>query len=999
MRIKSYSKSIFLVAVFFSGIASPIFAQDEILVTGQVTAAGDDRETLVGANIVIKGTTKGTVTDVEGNYSLSVPPGSRLVFSSIGYLPEEVEVNHQTRIDITMQPDVKSLEEIVIIGYGEQKKKDITGSISSISQAEIANQPAASIDNLLQGRAAGIQISQSSGAPGGRTNIRIRGASSINAGNEPLFVIDGIPVYNNSKDPGGTSYGTFTPTNALASLNPNDIESVEILKDASATAIYGSRGSNGVIIITTKRGKGDTPRIAYNGYYGVQTLHSKIDLMDGAEHGQYLNDWAAANALLQPFADPEAIGKGTDWQEEIFRTASIQNHQLSVSSGKGNTQYFISGNYFDQKGIALNSDLKRYSIRINVDNQLSERLKFSQSLTFNRTVNRSVPTSSAGSSNIRSVVDKVFATSPTIAVYDENGDYVEEWYGAGKPENPVAALETIRNELTGDNLLGNIGLSYEIAKGLTFKTMGGVNLINRANEEYYPRETTYIGGLLGGLGLISNRRITNILNENTLRFSRLINDKHDIEVLGGFTWQTERNEHSSMQPSNFPDDRFGVNNTAGSTGVPEIASSVTAWSLASWLGRANYQFNNKYLLTATFRADGSSKFGKGNKWGFFPSLAVGYRLSEEGFIQSLDLFDDLKLRGSYGVTGNQEIGSYQSLARLVTSNIYIFDDQLVAGASQTSLANQNLKWEKSRQWDIGLDVAMLKNRLRLVVDYYHKDTEDLLFTINLPGYSGYSTALYNTGGLENRGIEVGIGADILEGAFTWTLDANYARNRSEITSLGRSASTSLFVGYPPGVIRGYVYDGVFQSQAEIDAQTVQLGVEPGDARYRDTNDDGLIDADDRIILGDPLPDHIFGVSNRFTFKGLSLDVFLQGELGMDDINDLVILNPSSGSSNKHRSLLDRWTPDNPTNDIPRAGVDNWLSNSTYAFQDRSYIKIRNIRLGYSFPANALSWLQNASIYISGQNLVTSTDYVGYDPDGGRHYPTAKTVILGFNLGF
>ena len=998
MRNNRYLKPIFLVAVFLATTLVQAHAQEETLVTGQVTATGPDHETIVGVNVVVKGTTRGTVTDAEGNYSLTVPAGSTLVFSSIGYTSKEVVVGNQTRIEVTMAPDVTSLEEIVIVGYGQQKKKDITGSISSVSQREIANQPAASIDNLLQGRAAGVQISQSSGAPGGRTSIRIRGASSINAGNEPLFVIDGIPVYNNSKDPGGTSYGTFTPTNALASLNPNDIQSIEILKDASATAIYGSRGSNGVIIITTKRGEGEQTRVNYNGYYGVQSLHSKLDLMNGEEHARFLNDWAESRELLQPFDDPAAIGEGTDWQNEIFRTAPIQNHQLSVSSGKGNTKYFISGNYFDQKGIALNSELKRYSIRINVDNQISEKLKFSQSLTFNRTINRSVPTNSAGSSNIRSVADKVFATSPTIPVYDENGEYVDEWYGAGKPENPVAALRTVRNKLLGDNLLGNMSLSYEIADGLTFKTLAGVNLISRANEEYYPRETTYIGGLLGGLGLISNRRITNILNENTLRFSRLINDVHSIEALGGFTWQTERNAHSSTQPSNFPDDRFGVDNITGSTGVPEIASSVNEWSLASWLGRINYQFNNKYLLTASFRADGSSKFGKGNKWGYFPSLAVGYRLSEEAFIQTLNVFDDLKIRGSYGLTGNQEIGSYQSLARLVTSNIYILDDQLVSGASQASLANQDLRWERALQWDIGLDISLLNNRLRLVADYYKKDTEDLLFTINLPGYSGYSSALYNTGGLQNKGIELSLGADIIQGSFTWTLDANYARNRSEVTSLGRSASTSLFVGYPAGVIRGYVYDGVFHSQAEVDAQTIQLGVEPGDARYRDVNGDAQIDADDRIILGDPLPDHIFGVSNRFGYKGFSLDVFFQGELGMDDINNLSILDPSSGGSNKHRSLLNRWTADNPDSDIPRAGVDNWLSSSTYSLQDRSYIKIRNIRLGYTFPAKGSSWLQNATVYLSGQNLVTFTDYVSYDPDGGRHYPTAKTVILGFNLG-
>lgn len=970
----------------------------QFTVSGTVTSA-ETGESLPGVSVAYQGTGIATSTGEDGRYSLQVPDQEGiLVFTYVGFKTIEESIRDRPEVNIVMEADVSALEEVVVVGYGTQQRRDLTGSISSVSAADIQNQPLVSIDQLLQGKAPGIQISNASGAPGGRVNIRIRGGSSVNAGNEPLFVIDGVPVYSSNKDPGGTSYGTFTPTNALASLNPNDIESVEILKDASATAIYGSRGANGVILITTKRGRGEQISVNYDGYYGVQSLVRKVDLMNGQEHAAFLNDWATEGGLPRPFEDPAAIGEGTDWQDELFRTAPVQNHQVSLSSGRGNTRYFISGNYYNQEGIALNSGLERFSFRVNTDSKISDRLRFSQSLIYNRTLNQSVPSSSAGSGNIRSVADKIFATSPTIPVFDENGEYVTDWYGAGKAENPVAALQTVRNQLTGDQLLGNLSLEYDLPGGLTLKTLLGVNLMNRSNEEYYPRETTYIGGILGGLGMVANRRITNILNENTLRYTKTFNQVHDLEVLGGFTWQTERNKHASTQPSGFPHDRFGVDNIAGASGVPEVGSSVNEWNLASLLGRINYQYHEKYLITATFRADGSSKFGQGNKWGYFPSVALGWRLSEEPFVKNLQVFDDLKVRASYGLTGNQEIGNYQSLARVVTSDIYIFDGELVSGASQTSLANTGLRWEKASQWDIGLDMSLFRNRIRLVFDYYEKNTNDLLFTINLPAYSGYSSALYNTGELENKGFEIGMDGDILQGPFGWNLQANYSRNRSQMASLGRSASTSLFVGHPPNVARGYVYDGVFHNQAEIDAQSVQVGVQPGDARYRDVNGDGQLDADDRVILGDPLPESILGITNHFSYQGFTLSVFLQGEIGMDEMNSISSFDPASGGSNKIRTLLHRWTSDHPSSDIPRANVGNWLSNSTYSLTDLSYVKIRNIQLGYDFPANTIPGFRRAHIYLSGQNLFTFTDYPGFDPDGGRHYPTARTIILGVNIG-
>jgi len=945
---------------------------------------------LPGASILEKGKTNATRSDSAGHFKINITnPNATLIFSYVGYKTKEVKVNGQSKINVELELSASSVQEVVVVGYGTQQRKDITGSISTISASKIKNQPAVSVDQLLQGRAAGVDVSQASGAPGGRLNIRIRGASSLNAGNEPLFVIDDVPVYNSSKDPSGTSYGTFTATNALASLNPNDIESIQVLKDASATAIYGSRGSNGVIIITTKRGSGNRIQVDYNGYYGVQTVANKLKLMNGEQHAAYLNDWAISRNLPIPFAKPDSIGKGTDWQDELFRPAMIQNHQVSLSSGKGNLKYFVSGNYYNQDGIVINSNMKRYSFRVNADAKLNDKVKVTQSLSYSRTINRSVPVTGAGSGNVRSVGEKIYETSPTIPVFDENGDYTDYWYNAAKAESPIASLLSVKNKLEGDNFLGNVALEYKPIENLTFKSLLGINLTNRSNQEYYPKATTYIGGLLGGLGMIGERKVTNILNENTVRYAKIFKEKHNLDLLGGFTWQKEQDFSATTEPSGFADDRLGLNSIGSATGATIIGSNLTEWSMASFIARVNYQYDNKYLLTASFRADGSSKFGADNKWGYFPSVALGYRLSEEPFMKDLKFLSDLKLRGSYGLTGNQEIGSYQSLATLSTANFYIFDNKLMPAGRHTRLENGELKWEKTGQWDIGLDAAFFNNRLRLTADYYKKDTRNLLFTIDLQAYSGYSSALYNTGGLQNKGFEISLGGDIFTGGdFTWTADMNLGHNKSKITSLGRATSTTLFVGYPPGNFLGYVYEGVFHTQAEIDAQTVQTNVKPGDARYKDVTGDGFLNADDRIVMGNSLPEYTYGINNVFGYRNFSLTVFLQGAAGADRTEGTGLTDPS-GTGNKSLNLLNRWTPSNPNSNIPRAGYSNILT-STYQLMDASYLKIRNVQLSYTFRSGS-------SVYLSGQNLLTKTDYIGYDPDGGGGYPTATTLMFGVNL--
>ncbi|RZK48902.1 MAG: TonB-dependent receptor [Pedobacter sp.] len=969
-------------------------------VSGTVSGEGP-KETIPGVSVQLKGTQIAVTTDENGKFKINLPDGQGvLVFSHIAYQSTEVAVNNRNTLEVIMQAQSKSLGEVLIVGYGTQRRKDVTGSIASVTADDIKNQPASNLENLLQGRSPGVQVSQSSGAPGSSLSVRIRGGSSINAGNEPLYVIDGVPIINDNQDPSGSSYGTATATNALTSLNPEDIESMQILKDASATAIYGSRANNGVIIITTKRGKGEDVVVAYNGYYGTQKTIRQLDLMNGQQHAEFINDWATANNLAKPFDNPSAIGVGTNWQDELMRTAAIQNHQVSIASGKGDVKYYISGNFFGQDGVILNSGMDRYSFRINTDGKITNKLRFNQTLSYSRTISNSLPSANVGDGNIRSAAERGWVTSPTIPVRDANGNYVTTWYGAFKPDNPVQAVNSIFNELTGDNLIGNFSLDYTIIPGLKFKSLAGISLTNRTLGEYYPGSTTYIGSLFSGLGMNSSRKITNFLNENTLTYTKAFNEKHNLEVLGGVTFQTQKDFEASAQTSGYADDRLGYFKLGGGTGIPVVNTFLSEWSLASVLSRVNYQYNNKFLFTATFRADGASRFGEGNKWGYFPSVAVGYRLGQEEFIQNLNVFDDIKFRVSYGVTGNQEIGAYQSLPRLATDLLYLIGNSNAIGSRQTSLANSELRWEKAAQFDAGVDIAMLNNRLHFVFDYYEKTTNDLLFTINLPGVSGYSTALYNTGQVQNKGIELGLNGTIIDQTFKWDASLNFTRNRNKITSLGRNASNTLFVGYPPGMLLGYVYDGTFKDQNEINAQSAQVGVKPGDARYLDLNGDGLFNTDDRTLIGNPFPDYVWGMNNSFKYKGISLSVFMQASKGGESLRLGSLFNPADITSNKSVDLINRWSPTNPTSNIPRAGVSNWQNVSTNNLQDLSYFKIRNVQLGYTLPSKSLPYKGTAHIFMSGQNILTiAKDYKGYDPDGGINYPTASAITFGVNLTF
>lgn len=1023
-RTLLYCRRVWLLGLTFVAMIVPIYIQAQnVLVTGTVTSS--DNSPLPGVNVLVKGTSTGTVTDVDGKYSLDAPATGTLVFSFIGMKTLEADVNSQSVINMTMDADISQLDEVVVVGYGTQKKSDLTGSVSSVTSKDIKTVPVASLSQALQGRAAGVQVSQTSNAPGGGVSIRIRGGNSIQGGNEPLYVIDGFPVYNENG-----------PT-----ISPNDIESVEILKDASATAIYGSRGANGVVIITTRRGKAGKPSILFESYYGVQEVRKKLDMLNATQLAQLVNEGIAnvnADNVGKPdfpkplaFTDEQiaAMGTGTNWQDEIFRSAPVQNYQLTLSGGDDKTQYSISGNIYDQDGIVINSNYKRTSFRLNLDRKVTDRLKLSNSLTVSRAVNNSVSTDTDGGGSA-GVVYSALNFSPTVPVYTGTGAYtIDNRVGGIKISNPVAMANETTNTNTISRVLGNISGEYILAKGLTLKVLFGANLINSKTNFYQPR-TVYAAVSAKGSAYINSSQHTEWLNENTLNYQTTFNDRHKLNFLVGYTLQAAHVEEYRASAQNFANDILEYHNLGSGQQTNTSTSNTFDWGLRSYIGRVNYDLDGKYLVTLTARLDGSSKFGEGNKNGFFPSGSVAWRIVNESFMTDLTQVSDLKLRASYGLTGNQEIGNYQSIGSLANQN-YNFGNAFTIGYAPNRIANPNLKWENTAQLDIGLDLGLFNDRVIITTDWYYKKTRDLLYSIPLPVTTGYLTSLQNIGKVENKGIEFSISTVNIDRALRWTTNFNISANRGKILDLGNVSgdipagsasghlqlanSGILRLGEPIGVFYGLVTDGIFQNQEEINA-SAQKSAKPGDRRYKDLTPDGVINSADRTILGYVQPDFIFGFTNNFSYKGFDLSIFFMGSQGNSVYNiNRYELESLTGVSNQSTAVLDRWTPTNPSNEIPRAtSTGNPYQVTSRQVEDGSYIRLRNIQLGYTFPT---AWLEriklsSAKLYISGQNLLTITDYSGYDPEVSRFgqdnlsqgvdygsYPTAKMYLVGLNIGF
>ena len=1005
--------------------ASHPMITDNKKITGKVT--DEKNEPIIGANVVVKGSTTGTITDMDGNFTLEVPDQATLLVSYIGYTPKEVAVKNQNNLSIMMIEDSKTIDEVVVIGYGSVKKSNLTGAVSSVKTTEIQQTPMTSIDQGLVGRASGVQVTQTSGMPGAVASIRVRGSSSLQGGNEPLYVIDGFPVYSGT---GFGSTGGNTQISGLSTVNPSDIESIEILKDASATAIYGARAANGVVLITTKSGKKGRDIITFESSFGVQNVAKTIDVMNAQEYAALVNEAYTNDGLDAPYNTTQLgeiakLGNGTNWQDEIFRPAMIQSYQLTFSGGDNKTTYAISGGYFDQKGVIINSDFKRYSLRLNFDRQIFNTLKVGTHMSGTHTISRTSATDVGGRDG---VVNGALKMNPIQSVYanEETGEYTPTNDPGLLIPNPVAtAKEEIYNNAT-TRVLGDVYAEWEFLKDLKLKVSLGMDIMYLKQNKYTP------SNIYQSLGIASAKvgvnRSINWLNENILTWNKTFKDIHSLNILGGFTIQRNNVESVTGASSNFVNDVMKYNNLGAGSIYDKPESSATQWSLMSYLARINYSLYDRYLFSVNGREDGSSRFGGNNKYGFFPSGSVAWRISEEGFMEPVKaVISNLKLRTSYGFTGNTEIGVYESLATL-GSNSWTIGNQLVSGFYPNRIPNPDLKWEKTGQFDIGFDLGLFNNRLRLTADYYYKKTTDLLYNVAIPSASGYDSMLKNIGSVQNKGYELSIESDNLSGAFSWTTAFNISFNRNKVLELGgetykdvgtyddhlkTSDIRRLIVGQPIGVFYGYRFDGIFQNEAECAQQTSSpspIGV--GLRRYKDLNGDGKIDAtNDREILGDANPKFFGGMTNTFAYKGFELNVFLQYSYGNKIFNyNAMELESPTGGQNVYQDLVNRWTPTNPSNEYQKATTNRNNIVSDRFIEDGSFLKLKTVSLSYSFPKLNWKHLGGLRLYVTGQNLLTWTKYRGYDPEvsyrgastleagedfGG--YPQARTFMFGIKL--
>ena len=988
----------------------------------QIDVAGKVADTtgdpLPGVSIVIKGTTSGTVTDFDGNYTFNgLASDATLIFSFVGMKSQEVLVNGQTVINITMEADAIGLEEVVAVGYGTQKKSDITGSVASVKAETLEKLPVTRVDQALQGQLSGVSVQSTTAEPNAKISIRIRGANSINGGNDPLVVIDGFQ--------GGS----------LNTLNPSDIKSIEVLKDASATAIYGSRGANGVILVTTKSGKKGKTKFTYNSSFSLSQLRKKLDLLGAGDYAETVNAQRLANSFDPIFSESEITEfrrtGGTDWQDEIFRDAFAHNHTLSASGGGDNISYYISGNLVDQEGILLNTGYKRYSLLSNISTNLSKKIKLNLNLSMQREEDNPAALNSFVPGNGGSPVFSAMVFAPTKAVLDENGNYTLPGGGYGPPtnQNPVSlANEPIRDFIKNTSNI-NAAFEYNILEGLVLNISGGYRISDFENSVYLnAKPTAQLGTEEAN---IANGRSLTLQNTNMLTYTRDFSG-HKLILTAVQEQQYERINNNWAGTIGILTDAVSYNNL-GVGNSPQIPqSNLTERSLLSYMGRINYTYLSKYLITLTARADASSVFGKDNKWGYFPSAAIGWNVTEESFMENVrNTISQLKLRVSYGVVGNQAIQPYQSLALLNTGSPYpVNGTDLSTGVALGGIANSDLKWEKTAQLNIGADIKFLEGRIEVIADYYEKTTSDLLLAVPLPQASGGNAqVLRNIGEVENKGVELYIGGKPVDGKFSWETGITFGKNNNKVLSLrgdeeeyplggaglpGFDNTLWLKVGEPMGLFKGLIYEGVWKSSES--AEAAKYGAFPGAPKFKDQNDDFEINGEDEVIMGNAQPDFTYGWNNTFAYGGFDLNVFIQGVYGNDIYNlGRVRTERTSGDSDATSALiLNRWTTQNENTDVPsfegstafpQISTSRWL-------EDGSYLRIKNISLGYTIPKKVLDKLNigSARISFSGTNLFTFTDYSGFEPEASTGvdtrlgidlatYPSQKIYTFGLDIEF
>ena len=966
------------------------------------TVVDETGEGLPGATVLEKGTSNGTITDVDGKFTLSVNENAILNVSFVGYKPVEVPVNGQTSLSISLEADIASLEEVVVVGYGTVKKSDLTGAVSSINEEDLTAYPSVNALQAIQGRAAGVVIQSTNGEPGGQFKIRVRGATSINASSNPLFVVDGLVG------------GTLPPA--------DDIASIEILKDASATAIYGSRGANGVVMVTTKSGKSGKTQIRLNSFYSFQNEIGRMDVLNAQEFAEYINDARGTN-----FFDLNNITDDTDWQDLIYQPGYTQNYQLSVSGGSDKNQYYVSGIFFDQQGVVKKSAYDRYSLTTNFKFNPLDRLKIGLNTFLQGSVNDGVISQGgAGPTNL-GAINSAQRFDPNQPVQEADGTYTTSAVGIAAFDNPVAIIDGREQQERADNIQVNAKAELTLAEGLTFNSTFGAIVRNRRDGEYNSKiNTTGISN--NGLASMGYGRNYNFLTEQYVDYKLTLGEKNNINVVGGYSYQIFKNESFSASNANFISDALGYWNLGVGTTLQIPSSGYSESKIASFYGRINYNFDDRYLVTFTSRYDGASQFSEGNQWSFFPSGALSWNMHNESFWVNNQVVTGLKLRTSYGLTGNQAIGPYQSLAR-ISKSFFVINSTSVNTVRPTSIANSDLTWETTAQFNIGADIAFLDDRISLTAEYYRKETNDLLFSVPIPIFSGYQTRLENLGSIENKGLELQLDAQVLVSTFKWSTNFNVTLNRNKVLELpdnvdilyssapsnnGGTMETSLLrVGEPVGVFYGYVYEGVYQT-GDTFIPGGGFETSEGGERFSDIDGNQILDSEDRTIIGDPNPKAVWGFNNDFSYKGIYLNMFFQAFTGGDMLN-LVRLDMDrlSGNTNATKDALRRWTPENTDTDVPKAAVGRVSRVSSRFVEDGSFLRLKNISLGYDFDSSVLKKLGvgTARVYISGQNLLTITNYLGVDPEVGYRssnvnlgldydsYPNTKAYTVGINLSF
>ncbi|WP_430931484.1 SusC/RagA family TonB-linked outer membrane protein [Saccharicrinis sp. 156] len=1039
MKFKEMLKKGCLI-LFFVCMQLSLFAQD-IQVTGEVLDSSG--EPIPGVNVSIQGTTTGTITTFDGVYTIEAPANGKLQFSFIGFQQQMVEINGRKTIDISLAEDLQDLEEVVVVGYGTTKARDLTGAVSSIKADELEDQPFVAIDQALQGKVSGVTISQNSGAPGGGISVRVRGVTSLTGSNEPLYVVDGVPIDGNSNND-SFSFATMggesgqTKVSALSTINPNDITSIEVLKDASATAIYGSRASNGVILITTKSGEKGKSKISYDGYYGVQQITKYLDVMDLPQYAEYLNEVRVQDGQdpKDSFLDPSLLGKGTDWQEEVFRIAPITNHQLSVSGGSEKTKVYSSFNYYQQDGILINTDYERFALRLNMDHQVNDWLKIGNTIT-----------ASNGKENIAyndsedGVIMGALRQSPEVPVYNSDGSWGgpigADGVGSGGGGNPVAWSSIRSSYLERNKVLGTIYSEISFLKDFKLRSELGYDFNFNQMSSFNP--SYEIGDLVNETGTSFKYNTNSFywIMKNFLTYSKKFG-VHNVTVMAGHEGQ-----HSDWEQIQASRGGFLTNDlTALSIGDSETAGATSMqnqWAMQSAFARANYSFNNKYLLTGTFRADASSNFGPNNKWGYFPSFSAGWVVSEEPFMESLKgTLDWVKIRAGYGEVGNQNIGAYAYGQSLATINS-AYGSAFIPG----NIANPDVKWETTTSTNLGLELGFFNNRINMDADFYIKKSKDFLYQLPMAYYYGreaFSAPYVNLGEMSNKGFDLSINTVNTNSSspVKWNSSIVFSMYRNELTKLADENSTitqviqfnqtvtQTSVGNPIGQFYGYVTDGLFTSMDELNNAPSQgtidenNGVWLGDYKFKDVNDDGVIDDNDRTIIGSPHPDFTFSLSNNLSYKNLDLAFSLYGSYGNDIINwtRKVTEGMTEPYGNQSVKVANRYTSSNTDTDMPRYVSGDPNSNARVSdryVEDGSFLRIQNITLGYTLPEK---WIKKTGIisnlraYATIQNLHTFTNYSGYDPDIGGHsnnallagidngrYPVPRTYLFGLKLDF